>query len=136
MPARANLRSWSASWRSSTHRTCLRFSLVRSFVSTRNGMHVSGIFCVREKYAVSLLTKFTQTDEVFGPVSFSGMKNETYHRVIAKRLPDAEIAFLDEIWKSSSAILNAILKIVNERRFTNGTTVIDVPLMSIFAASN
>ncbi len=83
-----------------------------------------------------LMTKFTQTDEVFGPVSFSGMKNETYHRVIAKRLPDSEIAFLDEIWKSSSAILNAVLKIVNERKFTNGTTVIDVPLMSIFAASN
>jgi MoxR-like ATPase len=83
-----------------------------------------------------LMTKFTQTDEVFGPVSFNGMKNETYNRVIAKRLPDSEIAFLDEIWKSSSAILNAVLKIVNERKFTNGTTVIDVPLMSIFAASN
>ncbi len=83
-----------------------------------------------------LMTKFTQTDEIFGPVSFNGMKNETYNRVIAGRLASAEIAFLDEIWKSSSAILNAILKIVNERRFTNGTAVIDVPLMSIFAASN
>ncbi len=83
-----------------------------------------------------LMTKFTQVEEIFGPVSFAGIKNETYHRVIAGRLPEAEIAFLDEIWKPTSAILNTLLKIINERRFNNGVDIIDVPLMCMYGASN
>ena len=46
-----------------------------------------------------LMTKFTTVDEVFGPVSFSGMKQDTNVRIIQLMLPWAEIAFLDEIWK-------------------------------------
>ena len=51
-------------------------------------------------------------------------------------LPSAEIVFLDEIFKSNSAILNSLLTIINERKFTNGPQVLDVPLISMFAASN
>jgi MoxR-like ATPase len=82
------------------------------------------------------MTKYTQTDELFGPVSFSGIKNETYQRVTAQTLVEAELAILDETWKPSSAILNTLLKLVNEREFQNGVTKIKVPLMSLFGASN
>jgi MoxR-like ATPase len=51
-------------------------------------------------------------------------------------LPSAEIVFLDEIFKSNSAILNSLLTIINERKFTSGPQVMDVPLISLFAASN
>ena len=51
-------------------------------------------------------------------------------------LPEAEIVFLDEIFKSNSAILNSLLTILNERKFANGSKVQDVPLLSMFAASN
>jgi len=83
-----------------------------------------------------LMTKFTTVDEVFGPVSFSGMKLDTNVRITAEQLPEAEIAFLDEIWKPSSAILNTLLKLVDQRRFKNGTTYVATPLMSLFGASN
>src|SRR5262245_45403188 len=51
-------------------------------------------------------------------------------------LPEAEIVFLDEVFKSNSAILNALLTLLNERRYTSGGQVIRCPLVSVFAASN
>ncbi len=83
-----------------------------------------------------LMTKFTTVDEVFGPVSFSGMKLDTNIRIIAGMLPEAEVAFLDEIWKPSSAILNTLLKLVDQRQFKNGTVYVTTPLMALFGASN
>ncbi len=51
-------------------------------------------------------------------------------------LPEAEIVFLDEIFKSNSAILNSLLGILNERRFFTGSTTIQVPLGSLYGATN
>lgn len=51
-------------------------------------------------------------------------------------LPTAEVVFLDEIFKSNSAILNSLLTILNERRFANGSDVMEVPLLSLYGASN
>lgn len=83
-----------------------------------------------------LLNKFTTPEEVNGPVSLKGLKEDRYERIIAGKLPTAEIAFLDEIFKASSAILNTLLKILNERRFVNGDKVVDCPLQLCLAASN
>ena len=49
-------------------------------------------------------------------------------RRVEAMLPDAEIVFLDEIFKSNSAILNSLLSILNERRFFTGSASIQVPL--------
>jgi MoxR-like ATPase len=51
-------------------------------------------------------------------------------------LPESEIVFLDEVFKSNSAILNSLLTLLNERRFTSGGQVMRCPLISVFAASN
>lgn len=83
-----------------------------------------------------LLTKFTTPEEIFGPVSLSALESGRYERVVENKLPEAEVCFLDEIFKANSAILNALLTVLNERRFHNGTCVTDVPLESLFAASN
>src|SRR5262245_57677214 len=83
-----------------------------------------------------LMTRFTTPEELFGPVSVSGLKRDEYRRITAGKLVEAELVFLDEIFKASSAILNALLKIANERVFHNGGQEMHVPLISLFGASN
>lgn len=83
-----------------------------------------------------LLTKFTTPEELFGAVSLSSLERDDYRRVTAHKLPEAHIAFLDEVFKASSSILNAILTLMNERRFHNGREVARVPLITLFGASN
>ena len=83
-----------------------------------------------------LLTKFTTPEEIFGPVSLPALEQGRFERVTSHKLPEAEIAFLDEIFKSNSAILNSLLTILNERRFYQGTQVAEVPLRTLVAASN
>jgi MoxR-like ATPase len=83
-----------------------------------------------------LMTRFTTPEELLGPVSVSGLKRDEYRRITAGKLAEAELVFLDEIFKASSAILNALLKIANERVFHNGDQEMQVPLISLFGASN
>lgn len=84
-----------------------------------------------------LLTKFTQPDELFGPVSLAGLREDRFVRVTAGRLPEADVAFLDEVFKASSAILNTLLEILNDRTFDDGSGVRrPVPLRLCVAASN
>jgi MoxR-like ATPase len=83
-----------------------------------------------------LMTRFTTPEELFGPVSVAGLKRDEYRRITAGKLVEAELVFLDEIFKASSAILNALLKIANERVFHNGDQEMQVPLISLFGASN
>jgi MoxR-like ATPase len=83
-----------------------------------------------------LLTRFTEPNEIFGPVNIKEFQQGTFTRNIARALPSAKIAFLDEVFKANSAILNALLTILNERFFFNGLEQIDVPLISVFGATN
>ncbi|HEV8723575.1 MAG TPA: AAA family ATPase [Candidatus Binatia bacterium] len=83
-----------------------------------------------------LLTRFTTPEEIFGAVSLKALEQDDYRRVTADKLPEAHIAFLDEIFKANSSILNAILTLINERLFHNGKTVTRVPLLTLFGASN
>ena len=83
-----------------------------------------------------LLTKFTTPEEIFGAVSLRGLENDEYRRVIDGKIPEAHVAFLDEVFKASSSILNTLLTIMNERIFYNSTDTVHVPLISLFGASN
>jgi MoxR-like ATPase len=88
------------------------------------------------RYFQWLLTRFTTPEELFGAVSLAGLEADDYRRVTTGKLPDAHIAFLDEVFKGSSSILNAILTLMNERVFHNGRTPLAVPLITLFGASN
>jgi len=83
-----------------------------------------------------LLTRFTTPEEIFGAVSLKALEQDDYRRVTSRKLPEAHIAFLDEIFKANSSILNALLTLINERLFHNGKAIARVPLLTLFGASN
>lgn len=83
-----------------------------------------------------LLTKFSTPEELFGPVSLKGLEHDEYYRITTGKLPEAHIAFLDEIFKASSSILNTLLTLINERRYFNGNRIVECPLSSLFASTN
>ncbi len=88
------------------------------------------------KYFYYLLTRFTEPDEVLGPLDINALREGKYVRRIEGRLPEAEIVFLDEIFKASSAIRNILLDIILNRRFRNNGEYIKLPMLTMYAASN
>jgi MoxR-like ATPase len=83
-----------------------------------------------------LLTRFTEPSEIFGPLDFESFQAGSYRIKTEDMLPDAEVVFLDEVFQGSSAILNTLLTLINERRFHNGAKAERAPLISLFGASS
>lgn len=83
-----------------------------------------------------LLAKDTPSEEVLGPPNLAALEHGSWERVIDHKIQTAHVAFLDEIFKANSTVLNALLKIINERVFYNNGARIDVPLMMLVGASN
>ncbi|WNJ21263.1 AAA family ATPase [Pontibacter sp. G13] len=84
-----------------------------------------------------LMGKFSTPDEVFGPVSIKKLKEQDkYERLTEHYLPGAHIVFLDEIWKASPPIQNALLTVLNEKVYRNGELEQKVDIRGLLAASN
>jgi MoxR-like ATPase len=88
------------------------------------------------RYFERLLTRFSTPEELFGPLSLKALEDDRYERLTDGFLPTAGVAFLDEVFKANSAILNALLTLLNEREFDNGTQRCRTPLISVVGASN
>jgi len=83
-----------------------------------------------------LLTRFTEPTELFGPLDLEQFQKGTYHIRTEGMLPEAHIAFLDEVFQGSSAILNSLLALLNERIFYNGAVRQRSPLLCMIGATN
>jgi len=88
------------------------------------------------RYFERLLTRFTVPEELFGPLSLQALEHDRYERLTEGYLPGAEVAFLDEVFKANSAILNTLLGLLHERMFDNGRQRVAVPLVTLVGASN
>ena len=88
------------------------------------------------RYFERLLTRFSTPEELFGPLSLKALEDDRYERLTEGYLPTASIAFLDEVFKANSAILNALLTLLNEREFDNGAGRTRTPLISVIGATN
>jgi MoxR-like ATPase len=87
-------------------------------------------------YFERLLTKFSTPEELFGAISLKALEQDRFARVVTGKLPEAEFAFVDEVFKANSAILNSLLSLVNERVFHNDGQPVACPLVTMFGASN
>ncbi|MCU0674230.1 MAG: AAA family ATPase [Myxococcota bacterium] len=83
---------------------------------------------VQASYFEYLLTRFTEPNEIFGPIDIAAFREGQYKRRTESMLPlpESEIVFLDEVFKANSAILNSLLSVLNERVYTVGGQVIKV----------
>lgn len=88
------------------------------------------------RYFSWLLNRTSDPSEILGPYSIKEMEHDRFVRVTKNKLPEAEIVFLDEIFKCNEPTLNILLPLINEKIFYNDGKPIDVPLISLFAASN
>src|ERR1700731_723589 len=89
-----------------------------------------------EDYFEYMLTRFTEPSEIIGPIDIGLLREGRYVRREQGKLPTARLAFLDEIFKSNSAILNILLTIINERKFYQDGVPLPVRLCVLFAATN
>lgn len=100
-------------------------ALIRQFAVTVQG-----------RYFEYLLTRFSEPNEVFGPIDLVRLREGTVATVTTGMLPEAEFVFLDELFNANSAILNNLLSVLNERVYRRGAETLRLPLLSLFSASN
>jgi MoxR-like ATPase len=91
---------------------------------------------INARYFYYLLTRFTEPDELLGPLDINALREGRYVRITKNRLPEAEIVFLDEIFKASSAVRNILLDIILNRRIMNGGEYHKLPMLALYTASN
>jgi MoxR-like ATPase len=91
---------------------------------------------VRGRYFEYMLTRFSEPNEIFGPIDLVKLRAGQVATVTAGMLPEAEFAFLDELFNANSAILNNLLTVLNERVYRRGAETHRLPLLSLFSASN
>lgn len=108
----------------------------KSLVSRRLKLAFKGENEKSVSYFEYLMNQFSTPDEIFGPVSLKALEENQYERITQGFLPEANVAFLDEIWKASPAIQNTLLTILNEKKFHNGNKVNEIPLKALISASN
>jgi MoxR-like ATPase len=89
-----------------------------------------------EDYFEYMLTRFTEPSEILGPIDISLLRQGKYIRRGQGKLPTGQLVFLDEIFKSNSAILNSLLTIINERKFYQDGVPTPVGMKILFAATN
>jgi len=91
---------------------------------------------INGKYFYYLLSRFTEPDELLGPLDVNALRQGEYRRITSGRMPDAHVVFLDEVFKASTAIRNVLLDVMLNRRILNGAGYQRIPMLALYTASN
>lgn len=91
---------------------------------------------VNSAYFYWLLNRTSDVSEVVGPYSIAQMEHDKFIRITDGKLVEADIGFIDEVWKANEPVLNMMLPIMNERIFFNDGKAHKIPLLTLFGASN
>lgn len=91
-----------------------------------------------DNYFPYQVNKYTDPSELLGPIDIVALKEQgLYRRITKNKLPEAQIAYLDEIFNANSSILNIMLSILQERVFYDGYGgEKKVPLHTLIASTN
>lgn len=103
----------------------------KSMLAVELSKHIGGA-----NYFQWLLNRTSDPSELLGPISVKAMEKDQYTRKPSGKLPEAHIAFLDEIFKSNSATLNILLSALNEGIWYNDGVPMPIPLKLAIGASN
>ncbi len=90
----------------------------------------------KAKYFSWQLHQFSTPEELFGPYSLAQLDKDKYIRMTEGKMPEADIAFIDEVFKCSHGNLNAMLSILNERVFFNDGKAVPLDMKCVVGASN
>jgi MoxR-like ATPase len=82
------------------------------------------------------LDKMATPELLFGPWSLKAMKASRWERELTGTLATAHLAHLDEIFAAGSALLQGLHWALNERVYRHGTTVVPIPLSTVFCSAN
>ncbi len=88
------------------------------------------------KFFKTQLNKYTDPAQIFGPIDVKAFQEGQYTTKTKEKLPEAEIAFIDEPFRGGSAIRDTLFSIMNEREMFDGEKTIPVPLRTIISATN
>ncbi len=93
---------------------------------------------IDKKFFGCQFNRFSTPDEILGHFSLAEMKNnDQYVRKHQGKLPDAEIAYLDECFNASGAMLQSLQKALNEKRIDLGNgTELSIPMELAIASTN
>lgn len=81
-----------------------------------------------------LMAHDTTTEQLMG--SLKKDENGQVYRDLSDSMLDKPFPFLDEMFKGSNKVLNALLGPMLDRKYVEGRMTIDVPLVTLFGASN
>jgi MoxR-like ATPase len=105
--------------------------MAKSLLFERVVMRIGGL-----RYGMQLMGAFTGVEDVYGPLDVAALEDSRFVRKIAGYLPDCHVYFFDEMWKGNDAINNTNLQAINERKYKQDGVLMDIPLSTVFAASN
>ncbi len=83
-----------------------------------------------------LMRRDSTTDELFGPLSLKGLEKDEFRRNGTGRIQKCDIAFVDEVFKANSTVLNGLLNIMNEGIYKDNNKIVKTPMLLLIGASN